>query len=867
MLVPIEGANNDYSNPTGQQIWPARSSLESEGSVLNYIASMSIGVQGPSQFLARLVLEVGNRRTDWATLALQIGSSQGVVTAAQGLMQIAGPSVRAAALALSVSEARPSLAYPALVRVEVTSSKNIASAALLAAMVRTQSTYQARVAAEVRGRPDYAGMLALEVHNGFQVVAPLDFIIGSTLEARALLSAQIRNADSFLILADVIEADLQSLETLTGFFPAQFINASLTVNGTDVPIKAFTYSEADGKLGSVLNVTLARPILAQVPIGAAIVFKIIVRNAAGVWKGRTLISSKVGSRGINISYRGGENGGPVDEVVFSSVDILQDKFSLAPRRTITMYDPTRVALSEVATRLAETPIDENGNFILPVLEPVVGLTLRSALGRAYTKYGGGTYTTALNPVTQANVIEVARIYGGGPSYADVGLGFDAVITNIPNYNVSRADFTLEGGFHDGVQPLISMFAPMFFVFGPYLHILDIEAVLPAGYTPYNVPIEKYKSLALDTPYKDLRNAALLTYMIQDWASLIGLSIVEEFVQNTDKPGPGQFGDVGYTEIYTEDKWRRYYRFGELIAEFNLSHKVETRTTYQNNDGTAGFLMLIHREFQQDFYTGSLKTGHDKSIEGIIAEGPIGSLDLQELEREKCSITWAADPNNPGTMVQSLTIIQTEGLVYSASDTKTIQTPEGEAEVTIRYPALVAQASGVVADDGSFDWRMVRTVTERLRAGKGNQVDVETVTIDHLNNTIIRTTSQPRIGSRAESTIKGLQRHMLFRDLASEAEIGPRIPIGFNTGEVPPSIAFMLARRQLYRGTHPLSTTRLNLPGVDFAVGKGSVVRGQQRDGTYSGKYIIVGLTITGQDLGQAGKHRIAMALEGAELPT
>lgn len=886
MLIPISGASTDADNPTGRKTYPAYGSLHTRGGRLDYRVPGRLEIRNVVTRSSRSTVEPGTVRRAEGVIALQAGSPRHFP--AYSLIQISGPTIRRAMIALSVTQSRPSLAYPALMRLEVTSSKALRSLALLGMQVHGPVVRRGAAGLTLRGQQSGAYRHILEVQNQFIVPSWASMVIGGVSEGRSLISAQIRSAEDFLILVDLIGADLENVETGTGFFPAQFLNAQLLVGGVDIPIKAFTYQEADGKLGSTLNVTLAQPLISQVPMGATVEFSVLRRNALGVWKGREYVTGKVSSHGLNIAYRGGENGGPADEVVISSVDVLQERFSLAPRRSVIMFDPTKVSLTDVEVKIADAVVDEsNNNPIMPVLEAVTGLNLRGALARAYTNRSGSAFTTALTPATLATLERIAYLMSGGPSFTDVGLGFAAVVSNIPNYLISRADFTMESGWHDGIQPLISMFGPMFFAFSDYLHILDIERALPAGYSAYQVPLTKYKSLGLDVPYKDPRNAALLTYKEDLAYGLSGaVTAVTEVIEDTQKSGP-DYGSVGHTEIYTQDYVRRYYIGAEMIAETPLSHRVETRTQFQAGDGGAGPLILVHREFQQDFYTGSLatgplKTGHDKMVEGIISTGPDASIELVEILREKCDITWAADPKNPGSFVQTLTVTQIEGLCYTddqmtrsssfpygATGTSDSKGKGGSAmfEQVVYVPMLLAQSSNIVADDGRMAWLFIKTITERLRPGKGQQVDVETVVVDHLNNTMQTTLSQPRTGNRADSTIRSVQRKVLFRDKVSEEAIGPRIPIGVNGGELPRNLAYEVARRALYRGTHPLTVERLQLPGVDFAIGKGSIVQPQVRDGSYAGKYVVTALTITGRNLGVKGQHRIDMALEGMELPT
>jgi hypothetical protein len=283
---------------------------------------------------------------------------------------------------------------------------------------------------------------------------------------------------------------------------------------------------------------------------------------------------------------------------------------------------------------------------------------------------------------------------------------------------------------------------------------------------------------------------------------------------------------------------------------------------------SGPVIKIHRETQQDFYTEDFKTGHHKEVEGLITTGPDASLELVKVLSEDCEVTWIDDPNNPGQKLQSRSHTRFEGLVYFAEgDTQQVMDTNGEMiEAVKRYPALVAQASGIVSDDGRMGWAPIRLVTETLRATKGNQLDVMVVDVDLMTNTVKNSKSEPRSSSglRSVNKFEVRAKTMLLRDEASEALIGPRIPQSVNAGELPRPRAIELALRVLRDGFSPPRQMRLDLPGVDFAIRRGSVVRGQQRDGAYSGPYMVTGFTIAGNNLGRTG-HRISMSLEAVEL--
>lgn len=738
----------------------------------------------------------------------------------------------------------------------LTSLTTKTSVGRMALSVSNQLGYIALQAMTVLQRASAVGYSILEVANGVARAARSALQVGGIIAGWGRQSTDIVGADDdgLTIVTDVVGSGLTPSGT---YQPIVNSAARLLVEGVEYPIREFSYQEPSGKIGALLNVTLARPLPSVVPPNADFVFQIgwSTGNNALQWID-IVANGKIAGRNYSISYGQQGFGGPDDVVSFDALDVMADRFTLAPRKPIIMYDGLKVAPAEVDYRPSQLIMNEQFQPIYPILERVDGLKMHTALLRAYGNRGGttfvnnttgstGTYNT-IQPVSSANDV-------------GAGLGFSSVITNIRNYPVKRVDFRLEASWHDAVQPLVAMYDPIYFVEGNTLYIIDVAAPLPVGFTPRTVGVSRYSRLETRST-KQFQNALLVTYQ----GDPNEYTLFREIFLPTEIEERGTFGQSGYVRQETVRKVRQFYTAEEpdaTLAELPLTTEVKTYQNFPNADGSPGPLTLIHRETQQDFYTNLLKTGHNKVIESLIMSGTSGVLLLQDVLSEDCTITWKQDPINSSQWNMSKSTTQIAGLVYPLEDTRTIN---GE-DYTIFVPALVAQAQGFISDATQIQQRAIKTIIEYIRPNAGNQTDVQTIITNHLDGTVERSLSQPRTGQMITSDISARARTVMLRDLSSESEIGARTPASLNTGELPQDLAFALARNVLHRLANPQVGTTFTLPDVDFAIRRGSVIIPQDRS-TNQPANIVTGRSIQGRSLGQEG-HRITMSFEGVELTT
>lgn len=645
-----------------------------------------------------------------------------------------------------------------------------------------------------------------------------------------------------------------------GSFPEREITAELLVNNKLVPIKNFSYNEPKGRFGAFLNAQLLIPDSSQIPNGSSIEFRLKIGNTAKV----LLKNGVLAGRDYRMGWRSGQNGGPQDEVNFSSLDAVADKATLAPRRPVIMFDPQKVSFASVELKSRDAIKDSGGRPILPVYEPIGGLSMKQVLQRAYTDRGGYCMTTT------SNVAAGIKAYLARPDTEQLGLGFKNVYTNIPNFQVQEARFNIDGGWHQAVEPFVGMYNPEYLPIADTLYILNIEFPLPFGALPRVVYMSEMKGLSQTRAFKNDTNAVILTYQQSTAQDPDSATALYRETDDPDVQTSGTPGQIGYTETVTTTTFlrRKLYPSMEVISEQIEEVEVETRMLQAMNPAQP-FMEIVGREITKNDFSGDLKVGHTKEVYSQVGLGTavgVTQTGLIRVIKETNEIQWKDDPTSIGRKVQVSNYTKVTGLVYNRGEVIEVN----GVEYVVSVPILLAQSSGMLLMDyqaqqvGDVTERLIEDTKETLRHIQGNQYDNVITTIDYLNGSVKRSITAPRTGDNYSNPFEVRSKSQLFRDLNSEALIGPRVPLSINAGELPYARAIQLKDIALNRAKNPLNETTMPLITVDFGLAKGSVIVGQSRYG-YTPRHIVVGLSIEGQAQ-QGNGHRITMNVDALELP-
>jgi hypothetical protein len=577
----------------------------------------------------------------------------------------------------------------------------------------------------------------------------------------------------------------------------------LKINGEEVPFKAFEYTQPKDTLGASLSVTLVNPDLTQLAFASMYSFEIGIVSADGAttyWK--TIVADgKLFGRTYSLGWRKSQStsGGPADTLTFNAANPLADKWKLGPARPVIMYDASRVAMNTVVDPM-NILRTEDGTPITPLFEPRSPLYLYDVLRRAYV----------------------------------TGCGFSDIRTNIANYPVMQADFTLTSGWHGGVAGLVAPYDPIYFVddVTNELWILDRLQPLPVGFVPRIVLAKNYLTYSDTKDAGDRNEAILLQYTEQG-----GEAFREVFLalESTESP-VGGYGSPGYTRSETQRKVRQYYNTALPAVTIREVLVEEVTTVYDTT------LTIVHRATQKDQLDDrGRKTGHTRTVESLVPDPDTDALALLTALDEKCTVSYSRNPFNTAETLQDLCLISTRGMILVDEDNTYRDQP-------FRLPWVDAHRNGFIESSAnqSTDYGPLRTRIERLRVKPDRTLDTQVTVVDHVANTTAFSTSEPRTGLPiVDGGEFGVQREVLLK-LTPETVI-TRVVATLGALGVPRNIAIALAKRKLRMLNNPPSSGEFALAaGFDPLIHRGSVFDLYHRDGHGLGVRVCVGLSIHGE---------------------
>lgn len=648
------------------------------------------------------------------------------------------------------------------------------------------------------------------------------------------------------------------------------VGAWLTINGVSVPVAGASIKAPSRKLGASVTIALAVPDVTSVPQGASVTFE--VGAGAGspvVWSRVPYMSlGKLLGRAYNISWIP-RPGKPGDTVQFSAISPLADRLGLAPERPVILYNPDTVDSQNLVGDTSNYDRDAlTGAAILPVLEPVSGLTLKAVLDRAFTNRPPNLSRQAATLSTSTGRDIYAESLGVG-----TGAGFNSVVTNIGDYPVDRVDFSEEGGWLGGVQALIAPYEAEVFEDSNTLYIIDPDKGLPAGLQVRALPLSCFIDLNETVEATEIVNVLRFSYLTRTPpVDRDGNIIIQGAIPSIERPvlpatESGQGRSYVRVETYPEFEVWKDLTTGQVVARNEI--QTETRKyTYRDKvqltpqaggrvkrQIVPGGIVETSVETVQTHYQGKLKKDSLRKISAVYYDPNVkGAPDssLREVMTETNRLEWRPDVNSPGESELVRSITETEGIVLVEKDR------DGNKLYT---PILQAQSSGLIKGDGSqYTTRMpIRTVIEELRDSGFNQSAVITTEFNLLTGSVevsppvytrtgSRSTAQ-KVGNRVTQAAFTVRERIT--DVASIAAYGKRRAASLSLGEVEPELARRIARRRLYRLANPRQSVTVTLPGIDFTIRRGSLLRPARRSG-YSGTYMVTGWTITIRGLGTEG---------------
>lgn len=624
-------------------------------------------------------------------------------------------------------------------------------------------------------------------------------------------SLSVTNAEepSFILAADILDTAIAAQGNIRRYMPR------LLADGVEVKIRSASVEASPDTLGTEVRVTLLVPDAQLVSLAALLTFQIGLWSSGSFHYVDVVTGGRLSSRGNTLKNTGGL---PNDEVTLSIVDIVADRWNRAPRQPIHLYDPDK-ADTPTQSDLDANRIEVLGvGYIEPVNIALTGLSLYVVLNEAYV----------------------------------TGCGFSSVVSNIPNFPVSEADFTLDGGYDAGVRPLLSLFGPVLFERDNVLYVIDPDAPLPAGMTPRDFTHAQTRELSDSLPQREPVNALLLRTRGSD----SGEYFTERL--DTQTTSSGVFGTAGFTTTDTERRTREYRNFASptvIVREELVSEKVTVEDSGLN---------IIERTTETVSFDGlNRKTGSvkrtDMRMPNLNAPGAPLTL-MSDVTRQDQMITYRPDPQDPRRDLQDRVVTRESGLVVVDAGNQYLG-------ADYRIPFLDAHRSGYIDPDGdqSLSTMDIRTTTEQLRV-RGQQVDVEVRVVNHISDVTTRnsTTTRPATASTSRKT-QARGRTILLTVTGTDTQ-GRRAQT-LDTGDLPYETAIALGQRRLARLNSPPREVSVSPAYVDVTVRRGTVVQLKKRDGASLGNYIVRGYSINFAEYNPTDGEAASMSATARELLT
>lgn len=578
---------------------------------------------------------------------------------------------------------------------------------------------------------------------------------------------------------------------------ARVASARVAISGgADIPIKSFSYNETSGVAGIDAGFTLARPRdRAAVEAAAAYNFDI--------YDGDAWVSMFAGGRRIQNDFSFAFNDSrPSDSATFSTAAPVAQKFELAPVSNLTIYDGARLTLNEGDF---ETLFDTDGNPYFQQLEQKAGLTIYDLL--------------------QSVLVNKC--------------GFAGFRTNLPNWNVRRADFPMSQSYLDGIAGHIGMFNPLFFVANNVVWILDATGSLPSGFAaPTPLDASRYKSAQLSQTNEKV-DGFTMSYSTDETAYDYTTEIVEtDAVDTTGNPF-----SPAYAETHRFRRIRNYFKYSQPLAPVRTETLSETTTVKAMSPG----LRDINTETEKFFYDSfnNLKR-IEKEIFALIPDLTNADF-LPVWTRIKDVVSrfyYRPDITDPRRQILWRSNELTTGLIGIDTENKALNQD-------FKQDFSEANRAGNLKDGMTTEYGAIKSVNETIRQSKSGQLKYKVQTTDFLTTppSVNNSTTDARAGDVSLNALTATQKQIVV--LAPGAIRSNAKLQSLSVAELPLIFAVPLARRRLANRTKRSGS--ITLIGFDLTLRRGAMVNLFDRDGFQVGTFLIEGFKITGQNLGTAAQ--------------
>lgn len=577
-------------------------------------------------------------------------------------------------------------------------------------------------------------------------------------------------------------------------FTKQFYTARLLGNNVRIPITSATLETPKGSIATRVSCQIARADLSLVTKAKTYKFQVGTRetyNGAIEWE-TILDNAELDSRNYSAAWAANQ---PSDSLSFSVIAPLSDRLNRFPVSNFIFYNPAK---TDVSLDESERIKIEGGGVINNELTRVSGLTLYDVLTHVRKR-----------------------------------IGFQNVVTNIPNHEIIRADFSFTQSWNDSLKSLLGAFEtiPRLKV-GNVLEFFDKTQPIDDDFEPEILHIRHRRDLSLSIPSGGAIDGYVVSYAVSNSNADY---YVDRTIETTDETGI--YGQSNFTRTEITRTFRDWKNLSDTDNVLRSDLISERHSTYNNT------LSLIGRETNTLSYDAQGKrTASLRTIESRVPNLESGGTPaLLTTRTETQTISYLTDAQNPRRQIQDKIITQIRGLVA-------VDAENPYFDEDFKQDISDANRAGNLTAAMTSEFAPIKTTTETLTPLGNNQFEVRVSTVDHLRNTTTSGTSEPKTGDASLSSTGGKTKQIvILRDGISYPTGKPILP--FSIGQLPLSLGIPHAQRSLKRKVDGMQEGTASAIGYSSSVKPGVYFRIFDRENNNLGRYIIEGVKAQFDNLG------------------
>ncbi len=584
------------------------------------------------------------------------------------------------------------------------------------------------------------------------------------------------------------------LDTLPANSFARSVKGRLYANDIEIPFRRASFNAPKDSLGASFSVDLAKADLSFLPTNADYKFEI------GTWNGtdydyETVFDSvKLDSRNLSRSW---SSNAANDNLSFSTLIDIDDKFALAPRKNIICFDKNKTSVD--LKNVEKLPINQTAGF------------------------GSNTYIeNEARPFNGLNLYQVLRI-----AFVEI-CGFSNIETNIPNYPLTRCDFNISQSAKESVAPFIGNFRPIFIpLAGNVLRILDGTQVLPSDFVPTQVTADDYSGIGLGKAGGIKPDGLRLSYQSTNDYSSFKTRRAPETVTET-----GKIFDANYTKQTITETYKDYFDlfYPEQITRSEL---IKRETVIAD---TFGFVISSQTEEIKVDRQGKIIEINKSEMAKVPLPENNFTGSLKEVRTETQSYEYQTDVKRTRNVIPKSIKTVISAIVATDSANQYL-------DKDFKQEYSEAHRSGNLNKDMDYSSfpEPVKTITKTFDQTGNGQIRITETVIDILrDNFPVVTVSETTSGDPSLNNSFAKQREIVvWRTGADKINSGKPIS-SFVGGEIPLFFLLQMVDKELNDSGADLQQGTCEILGYSSNLKRGILVEIKDRDGTNLGKFVVVG---------------------------